>query len=274
VHISFCVSEGRVKVNGWERNEIRAFVNDGSQVGFKVRGLNRQNSKPVLVTVLGFDPAKSDETEAEECLSGDEIELDVPHNAVVNIRSDESDTSIESVRRVSIKNVGGNIFLNNIAEGIEAITYQGGITVEKSGGAMTLTSTSGNIIALDISSIEIGDIFRAKTGNGTIVLRNLEQRQVEVGSNSGSINFNGEFLNGGQYKFTTQNGSISLAIPEKSSCLVNATFGFGAFNSELPLQNKKVTNPSGVQNLTGQLGTGEATLNLATYNGRISIKKQ
>ena len=273
VNITFCVAEGRVRVNGWDRNEIRAFVSDGSEVGFKIRG--KQNDKPVLATILGFDPTKTDEADAEECLSGEEIELDVPRNAVVNIKSHESETNIESVRKVSVRNVGGNIFLNDIAEGIDATTYQGGITVEKSSGGIRLTTDTGNIIVLDISSSEIGDVFRAKTNNGTVILKDVEHRQVEVSSNSGAINFNGEFLSGGQYRFGTLNGSISLAIPEKSSCLINATYGFGSFNSEIPLQNRKQTNPAGaVRNLTGQLGSGEATLDLTTSYGRINIKKQ
>src|SRR5215203_5298967 len=34
VNISLCVSEGKIKINGWDRNEVRAFVNEGSEVGF------------------------------------------------------------------------------------------------------------------------------------------------------------------------------------------------------------------------------------------------
>lgn len=274
VNIQFRVCEGKVRVNGWDKNEIRAFVSDGSEVGFKVRQINRQSNKPILVTVLGFDPAKNEEAESDDCLSGDEIEFDVPRNAVVQITSAESETSIESVRIATVKNVGGNIFLRDISGGIEATTYRGGITVGNSSGTIKLSTDSGNIIALELGSVEIGDIFRAKTNNGTVVLKNVEQRQVEVGSTSGSINFNGEFLNGGQYTFRTQNGSISLSVPAKSSCLVNATYGLGTFYSEIPLQNTKKTNPGGLQNLTGQLGGGEASLNLTTSFGRINIKKQ
>lgn len=275
VNVQFCIEQGKVRVNGWERNEIRAFVSGGSQVGFKVLQKSRQNNNnPVWVMAVGFDPAKNTEADAEECISGEEIEFDVPRGATVNIKSDESETNIESVRKVSVKNVGGSIFLNNIAEGIEAVTYEGGITVEKSSGAMSLSSAAGNIIALDVSSSEIGDVFRAKTNNGAVILKNVGQRQLEVNSNSGAINFTGEFLNGGQYRFGTQNGSILLAIPETSSSQISAAYGFGAFNSEIPLQNLKKTISPGVRNLTGQLGSGEATLNLTTFYGRISIKKQ
>ncbi len=274
VNISLCVSAGKLKINGWQRSEIRAFVSGGSSPGFKVLQKSRQNNNPVWVMVLGFDPSKNDETGADECLSGEEIELDVPQNAVVNVKSSESETTIESVGKVSVENVSGDIFLNKIAQGIEAKTYEGDVTVENSGGAMTLLSTTGNIVALDVSPSEIGNIFKAKTSSGAIVLQKIEHRQLEVGSNSGSIRFVGDFLSGGQYTFGTSNGSILLSIPEKSSSKINALFGFGAFNSDIPLQNIIKNASSKAQNLSAQMGGGDATLNLTTVSGAIRIKKQ
>src|ERR1043165_3163765 len=34
VSISLCVHQGQIKINGWERSEVRAFVQDGSRFGF------------------------------------------------------------------------------------------------------------------------------------------------------------------------------------------------------------------------------------------------
>lgn len=274
VNISLCVSEGKVNIHGWERNEIRAYVsNGGSQVGFKILQKSKQTEKPVWVMILGFDPSKIADSEADECLSGDEIELDVPRGATVNIKSRESETRIESVAKARIENVAGDIFLNDIAHGIEAATYEGDVTVSRSSGAMSLLSAAGNIVAFDASPSEIGDVFKAKTINGAITLQEIEHRQLDVNSHSGSIKFTGEFLNGGQYNFGTANGAILLMMPEKSSCKITAFFGFGQFASEIPMQNIKKSPTSGAQNLTGQIGTGEATLNLKTYSGRIIIRK-
>ena len=272
VNISLCVSEGKLKINGWERNEIRAFVNNGSQVGFYV--LQKKKANPVWVKVLGYDPAIIKETDAEECLAGDEIELDVPRNAIVNIKSNSSEMAIDSVGKVSVENAGGDVFLNNIGRGIEARTYEGDVTVENSSGAMSLFSTTGNIIAFDVSPSEIGDIFKAKTSNGAVTLKNVGQRQLEVGSNSGSINFNGEFLSGGQYNFGTSNGAIVLTIPQNSSCLINASYGYGAFASELPLKNIEKNTPSKTQTLSAQIGDGDCSLKLTTVSGAIRIRKQ
>ncbi len=273
VNIQLCVSEGNLKITGWERNEIRAFVNNGSEVGFNVREKNKQSNKAVWVKVLGFDPTKNKETNLDECLSGEEIELDVPRGATLNVRGQTSETIIESVGRVSVEIGGGDIFLSDIERGIEAKVYEGDVTVGKSGGAMTLISTTGNIVAFDVAPSGIGDIFKAKTSSGAITLQSVEHRQMEIGSNSGSMKFVGEFLSGGQYTFGTLNGSILLAIPQNSSCKINASFGRGAFNSALPLLNVVKNATSKTQSLSALMGSGDATLNLTTYSGAIRIKK-
>lgn len=275
VNVSLCVSEGKLKVNGWERGEIRAFVSGGSAVGFKIQQSGAPNKPPVWVMVLGFDPAKNKEPDADECLSGDEIELDVPRGAIVNVKSRESETTIKSVRRVTVTNVGGDIFLSNIAQGVEAETFEGDVTIENSGGALSLASTTGNITAFDVNPSEIGDVFKAKTVSGAIVLQQIGHRQAEANSNSGSIKFVGEFQSGGQYILGTQNGSISLSLPEKSSCKITASYGFGAFNSELKLKNISEGGASKgkAQSLTALLGGGDANLSLTTYSGAIRIKK-
>lgn len=275
VNISLCVAEGRLKINGWERSEIRAFVSGGAAVGFKVLQKSKQNAA-VWVMVTGSDAAVNPEAGSEECLSGDDIEIDVPRGAVVNVKGRTSEVAVTMVRKVDVKNVGGDIALNNIAEGISASTYEGDVTVESSGGAMTLESSNGNIVAFDVAPSEIGDIFKAKTASGAIILQRVEHRQTEISSNTGSIKFTGEFLSGGQYDFRTVNGAVSLLMPEKSSCKIIASYGFGAFNSELPLLNlKKNPNPaSRSQSLTASMGGGDATLTLTTYSGAIRIRKQ
>ena len=274
VNISLCVSEGNLKINGWDRSEVRTFVSEGSEVGYTIVEKGRQNAAPIWIKILGFDPVKNKENNPDECLAGDSIEIDVPRNAVVNVKSNVSEMAIDSVAKVTVENGGGDIFLNNIARGIEARTYQGDVTVGQSSGAMYLQSTTGNIIAFDVSPGDIGDIFKAKTGSGVITLKNVEQRQIEAGSNTGSINFKGDFLSGGQYSFGTSNGSINLSIPQSSSLKIFASYGYGVFNSEIPMQNVERNTPSRIQTLSAQLGSGDAALKLTTVSGAIRIKKQ
>jgi hypothetical protein len=274
VNVSLCVTEGNLKITGWERNEIRAFVTGGSEVSFKVQQKNKQKDRAVWVMVNGSDPEKNKTANSEECLSGEEIELDVPRGAAVNVKSRTSEMTIESVRKASVKNIGGDISLNNIEQGVDAATYEGDVTVENSGGAIALESANGNIVAFDVAPSEIGDIFKAKTNSGAIFLQRIDHRQTEISSNSGAIKFTGEFQNGGQYNFGTQVGTISLAIPEKSSCKINALYGYGKFNSELKFAIITEDDTAKARRLVATIGGGDANVNLTTYSGAIRIRKQ
>jgi DUF4097 and DUF4098 domain-containing protein YvlB len=267
INISLCISEGKVTVNGWDRNEIRALVTNGSEVGFKVL---QKKEKPVWVEVLGYDPAK---VKNLDCLSGESIELNVPTGATINLKSRESETSITDVAKVRVENVSGDIDLRNIANGIEAKTYEGDVTVENSSGAMSLNSTTGNILAFEVSSDEIGDIFKAKTANGAITLQNIGHTKVEANSSSGSVRFIGGMIAGGRYSVGTQNGTITFLIPAASSCKVNATYNYGVFNSEIPMKDVQKSPAGSVQKLTSILGNGEANLIITTFNGAIRIRK-
>lgn len=273
VNISLCVQGGNIRINGWDRSEVRVFINEGSPVGFKVLQKNRQTEKPVWIMVAAFDKKKGAGI-SEECISGDEIEIDAPRNAVVNIKSQESQTVIDSIGKVSIKNLVGDIMLNNIANGAEAVTYEGDVIVEKSSGAMSLQSIRGNIAVSNASPSEIGDVFKAKTNNGAIFLDSIEHRQLEINTNSGSIRYTGEILNNGQYAFGTQGGSIVMYIPADSSCKVSAVYGYGTFNSEISLKNIEKNPSSPAKSLTAIMGDGGAALNLTTFRGSINIKKQ
>ena len=57
VVINLCVSQGTIKINGWDRNEVRAYVSGGSQLGFQV--LKKASDKPAWIKILGFDPAQN-----------------------------------------------------------------------------------------------------------------------------------------------------------------------------------------------------------------------
>ncbi len=274
INILLCVSEGNLKINGWDRNEVRAFVSNGSQIGFRVIEKSKQSLKPIWIKILGFDQAYTKDNNPDECLSGDSIEIDVPRGASVGIKSNVSETTISSIAKVTVENGGGDIFISGIEHGIEARTYEGDVTVGKSSGAMSLSSTSGNITAFDNGPSEIGNVFKARTSNGTITLKNIAHRQLEANSNTGSINFNGEFAVGGQYSFNTSNGTINLTIPETSSVKIQAAYGYGIFNSEIALENLQKKSNSTLKSLFAQIGNGDATLKLTTISGAIRIKNR
>lgn len=275
VNLSLCVTQGTVKVNGWNRSEVRVFVQDGSKFGFKVQLKSPKTGAPALMMVTGIE-TKNKYASPTLCLWGGEIEIDVPVNATVTIKGQEITTKIDTVKRVEVKTVGGDISLRNIANGITAYAGQGDITVDESEGAMILNSTTGNILVFEAGPSEIGDVFKANTNSGEISLQRLGYRQMEVTSISGSVAFTGEVLSGGSYSMSTSKGSIRLAIPQTTSCVVTASYGYGSFNSDIPIKILTENKSEGpIKSIVGELGKGgDATIKLSTNNGSIGIKKQ
>ncbi len=272
VYLSFCVSGASVKVNGWNRREIRAFVRGRSDIGFKVRQRSETDRLPQWIELFAGEVDESSRT-LDSCLSGESIELDVPFQTSVTIsgKSGETSVSVDSVKTVKIDISSGDISLSNISRGIVAKTGVGGVSVRKSIGKMEMTTTAGNILAYETESDEIGDFFKAKTISGSITLQSVKQKEVEASSLTGSINYLGPTYSSGNYSFSTTQGLISMAVPADSAFKLKAAYG-GSFSSELPLQNIYKKAASSTVFLTGFIGneTG-ASISLNSYSGTIRI---
>ncbi len=270
--VSLCVTSGDVRVNGWDRAEVRALV-DGGSLEFRVAERDPKSDKPTWIFVVGNAPVRAGVRTTgvrnDECLSGESVELDIPRDAAVTLKGSPSDTRVESVLKAKIENISGNIVVRNVTNGVFATTYEGGIMVERSRGPMTLTSASGGIVAFDVGQGETGDAFKARSNGGAVTLQSLEFRQVEASSITGSVVYRGNLLAGGQYSFGSQNARVLLAIPPGSICRVNAWNGLGGFFSEVPLQNAAKNG----QSTTGRLGNDEngCSLSLKTTTGQLRI---
>lgn len=268
-----CISEAKVTINGWDRNEIRVYIKNGSKIGFRVHEKDPASGKPVwvLITSLAGDIARYS---GSECLSGERIEIDVPMKASLTLVGRKYNTKIDSVKKINIENVDGNVELRNVSGGITAATYQGNLTVENSGGQISLKTSTGNVIAYEVSPGQIGDTFTTKTRSGTITLQKVDHRQIEATSVSGSVVFNGKFLPGGLYTMNTTNGSIKMSIPGDSSCKIIASYGYGTVNSAIPMKILTETVSQGGKSLVALIGAGDATVNVTTSSGTINIGKQ
>ena len=275
VSLQMCVTQGNVRINGWGRNEVRVFVSEGSTFGFHVGQKSVKDGSPVLVSLVNVRRTQGGLAMAGDCIAGDEIEIDAPENASISLKGRQTDISIDSIRKVWVANVGGDINIQNVSQGVRATTFQGDVTVENSQGAIVLESSSGNIVAYGVEPSEVGDQFKAKTNSGAISLQKVGYRLAEVNSLSGTVLYTGGLLSGGSFSFTTTNGSIRLMLPEDTSCRVTATYGYGNFDSQLPF--KTMTNnvhPGPIKTVNGMIGAGgDATLLVTTSSGSIQIRK-
>ncbi len=271
VNLEFgCVLEGEIKVNGWRRNEVRVLIVGGGRFTFRTAQTNVKTGAPVWIKVIGAGTQRRSGMESE-CLSGGRIEVDAPSSSSIRVRGREISTSVDSVKKVDVRSIGGDITMRNISNGVGASAGRGDITVESSTGPMTLTTTEGNILVFDGGPSEIGDSFKANTNSGSISLQSLEYRQINVDSISGSVAYNGNILSGGSYNLRTSKGSIRVTLPSKSGFRLWATYGYGRFSSDIPVDIITETFAGPLKSFHGKAGAGDATLKLSTSNGSIAI---
>lgn len=272
VNVNFCINEGTLTINGWDRNELRVFVKQGVPV--EINTLKTRAEVPEWVTIKASNKNLTEGVVRSECIAGRQVEIDLPKGSELRIQGRSVHAAIDSVKKVNIRNVSGNISLRNIESEAAATTHQGNIVVENSKGVMNLATTTGNIVAIDVSSSNVGELFRARTNSGAVALKNISHYQIEANTITGSLVFDGTFLDGGIYNFRTSNGSIKLNIPEQSSFKLTAIYGFGKFDSGISFKAAEQSKPGQPGRVAGVMGAGGAEVSLSTNSGSIGIIKR
>lgn len=275
VIIDLCVSEGDISVSGWERSEVRVFIAEGEGAGFRTRKSNSQN-QPSVLSVYGVESPEEGGQGVGRCLSGSDIQLDVPIGATIKLKGQESSIEIrvDSVAKVSVRNDEGDVRLTGITEGLDVKTFEGDIYVEDSKGAIDLDTVNGSIVAFGLEPNGDGDIFRVKTHSGSTVIQNVAHSILESSSISGLIRYSGSLQNGGQYSFRSTSGQIVVEMPPDSSCAVQVLSEKGKFSFDVPIEQlKRIPFGTSTQRVTGIMGRGEASLNLTSTTGAIIFRK-
>jgi DUF4097 and DUF4098 domain-containing protein YvlB len=125
-----------------------------------------------------------------------------------------------------------------------------------------LRSSNGGIEVVDIQNS--GKLW---TANGRISLENVKG-EFEVNAMNGDIDFSGEMTAGGTNQLTTFNGRVEVTLLGEPSVKLDATASNGAIVCELPI----TATESGLNQLVGVVGGGDAALIIKTLNGSIKIQ--
>ena len=276
VALKLCIAEGEIKINGTEANEVRVFVRDGRKFEFKSLEKNPEtgNANWIWVTSVG-SPGRAVGPSAN-CLAGESVEIDMPLGGSLMLDAQASGTVVDSVKKATLNILRGDISVRNISGGLNAVVNRGDVVVESSSGSISVESTAGNILVFDVKPGHVGDLLKIRaTGRGNVSLQNVSHRQIDASSISGNVSFAGKFLSGGIYKFKTSAGSVRMLLPADTSCKVVASYGFGSFDSGLPLKIETENVTDGGKSLVGRIGKGDTTtVSITTASGSIGISQQ
>lgn len=171
---------------------------------------------------------------------------------------------------------------------LEIRTNLGSVVVEKIKGEVRIDvmaapvrvfQVSGYLDARSLNSkMEIIDskgIVRTTTVSGDILLSHLNSNNITAQSTLGNISYEGDFASGGKYNFSTNEGVISVFCSDQASVEWEARTVKGGIETNLPIKSKSHYPASrsyfGKQSLMGTSNSGDATVQLSTFSGKIRI---
>ena len=213
----------------------------------------------------------------ESTISASALTVDGHQNGGISIRgADRADILVRSMvqaqgesdaearttgAQVIVHTAGGAIQSDGPSEKSWSVSYE--IFVPRQTG-LTLKTTNGGV---SISGVESAIEFHAV--NGGISLKDVGGNVHGDTVNGGvSVNLTGARWNGQGLDVSTQNGGVSMKVPETFSALLDIGTINGGMSVKMP--NTPATR-RGENHLNMTLGSGGPLIRVRTHNGGVSI---
>ena len=183
-----------------------------------------------------------------------EYEVLVPPDANLTLHSDNG--------KVHAEKLHGDLTVAGNDGAIEVIDCAGGhVHVRTLNGTVSLNNVHG-----DVEIMSVG---------GDVVMNGVSGSQVAVNSNSGRIEYEGDFGGEGEYAFTSHTGNIEAVAPAYASIDVLARSTNGIVQSDFSLDPKHAPFlVRGANSLSGTLGKAASSVKLFSFSGKIRLKKR
>lgn len=228
---------------------VRAVAGSGSTARVEaIRSARRNDPAEVEIVVLEHSGGitvcavyPSTMLRRNECAPGDEGRLNA-NNSDVQV---EFQVQVPAGVNLTARTTNGSVTAAGVEAGVEAYTTNG--DVEIAGGSRALVRTTNGSVVMNTRGMA-----EARTTNGRITAR--------LGALDG----------GTPLRFTTTNGSITLALPDGINANIDARTTNGRIESDFPVT---VQGRVGRNTLNGTIGTGGQVIEAHTTNGGIRLER-
>ncbi|HZR65608.1 MAG TPA: DUF4097 family beta strand repeat-containing protein [Terriglobales bacterium] len=163
---------------------------------------------------------------------------------------------------------------------IHAEKLQGDLTVAGNNGPIEVTDcTDGHVHVRTLNgTVTLSNVhghIEIMSVGGDVVMRGVTGTLVAVNSNSGRIEYEGDFGEEGDYAFTSHTGNIDAVAPAYASIDVLARSTNGSVQSDFSLEPKHAPFIiRGANAISGTLGKAASSVNLFSFSGKIRLKKR
>jgi DUF4097 and DUF4098 domain-containing protein YvlB len=183
-----------------------------------------------------------------------EYEIQVPPDANVTLHSESG--------RIHAEKLHGDVMVAGSDGPIEVADCSGGhVHVRTLNGTVSLSNVHGHVEIMSMG--------------GDVLMNGVTGTLVAVNSNSGKIEYEGDFGNEGEYDFTSHTGDIEAVAPAYASIDVLARSNQGRVESDFSLEPKHTPfYAKGGSAFAGTLGKAASSVKLFSFSGRIHLKKR
>jgi DUF4097 and DUF4098 domain-containing protein YvlB len=225
--------EAHVYIQGYKPDQVRMTENQsGDQINFAVRTRDRH-----VNINLGTSHRSI------------RIEVTVPQQSNLDVHTSDG--------RIDAENIQGDIRLNTSDGRIQAAHLKGKLELHTSDGHIELSDADGQLDARTsdghIRALGRFDDLNLETSDGEIFA------EVRAGSKMSS-----------SWNVRSQDGRVTLRLPQEFSAELYARSGDGTIHSDLPITMEAYSNRHEVR---GRLNGGGSTLTVRTNDGSIYLER-
>lgn len=194
--------------------------------------------------------------------------------------------------RLRASSVSGSITTKEIKGEVSAESVSGFVRILNGGRITSAKSISGSV---EVNDTDIDGSFTASSASGSVILRRVKARQLDLGSISGdvlmddvecqqveaqtvsgNVRFGGPVAKGGRYELSSHSGNVSVALGGSTGFDVEATSFSGSIRSDFSFNNSSGDpgNSRWRKSIRGVYGDGSAILEITTFSGNVIISKR
>ena len=242
---------GGIVVKAWNQNTVRIHAEHSTRDSIEL------SFEPSVLTVKASSrrgaPSIVDYT------------INAPAWMPLNLSGVSTDVEVDGTQAaVTAETVHGEVKCRGGTGYISLTSVQGAIALQDAKGHVDVRTVSENVTLTNVS----GDVT-AQTVSGDINLEGTASANVDVGTVSGDVRYQGTIQDAGHYRFSTHNGDVTIAVPEKTNATVSVATFNGDFDSSFPISVTATTK----HRFSFTIGSGSARLDVETFNGDIRLRR-
>lgn len=287
--VTLCVMSGSLVVRGWDKNEVRVRSSDDVQLDF--RRIDKSKDTTQLASRIDVMVNSKSMRNRGDCQSIADVEMDVPAGATVQLQTRDGDIVITGVATTYAGSQNGDIVITHASKVVEAGSVGGSIVLKESSGRVVLSSAGGGVDVIDLKSNSSEDFLEVGTVSGDINLSFVSSAKVSAKTVNGTVVMEGPLAKAGSYSFTSMGGDMVLAMPGNASFQLNgkvsqksdlvSEFALKSVSESSPWPKspppppnvKPIVIPAALYRINGVYGSGDATINVASFGGTLHLKK-